>query len=162
MPLEWRYTYNGTDNGLPDESLGGDMSATQLSLSPKNNLFDDVSPLEARDGDTEYRCLVLYANGSNYSNVFIYIDPETTSGNTQIDLAWEGKNPASPTTIPDEDTAPDQSNWEETDFTHRSKNNKLHVSDMVAGDKHYIWFRRTVSPGASPLSDSAGIIVEYE
>lgn len=162
MPLEWRYTYSGTDNGDPDESLGGDMSATQLNSTPMNNLFDNVRAIEAVDGDVEYRCLVLYANGASYSNINVYIHPETSSSYTRIDLAWEGKNPTTPTTIPDENTAPDQTGWEETTFTHRTSSNKLSLSDMVDGDKHYIWFKRVVSSNAPPGVDEMGIIVEYE
>lgn len=159
MALEWRYTYQGNDNGDPNESLGGSMSATQLKTG-LHNLFDAVTPEEAENGDTEYRCLVLYADAS-HSDIEVYIDPETSSPDTQIDLAWEGKNPASPTTIPDEDSAPDQTGWEETSFTHRNSSNKLALSDMDAGDKQYIWFKRIVNAGANLGTDTATICVEY-
>jgi len=162
MALEWRYTYSGTDNGLPDESLGGSMSATQLNSTPMNNLFDNISASEASSGESEYRCLVLYANGTSHTGVSIYMDPETSSPDTQIDLAWEDKNPSTPTTIPDEDTAPDQTGWQETSFTHRNSGNKLSVSDMVSGDMQYIWFKRVVSPGASGSTNDTGtIVVDY-
>ena len=161
MALEWRYTYSGTDNGDPNESLGGDMSATQLSVG-KNNLFDDISSSEAINGDTEYRCLVLYANGSSHTNIKVYISPETSSPSTQIDIAWEGKNPSSPTTIPDEGTAPDQTGWEESSFVHRTESNKLSLTDMASDDKQYIWFKRIVNPNASPFPDSAGIVIEWD
>lgn len=158
MALEWRYTYSGTDNGLPDESLGGSMSATQLNSTPMNNLFDDVSVAEAASGDTEYRCLVLYANGTSHNNIFIYMSPETSSPDTQIDLAWEGKNPSSPTTIADESTAPNQTGWEETTFTHRNSASKLSVTDVVAGDKQYVWFKRIVNSSASGITNDLGSI----
>ena len=163
MPLEWRYTYTGTDNGDPDESLGGSMSATQLSSTPMNNLFDNISSDEATNGDTEYRCLVLYANGANYSNIEICMNPETSSSDTQIDMALEGINPSSPTTIADEDTAPDQTGWTETTFTHRTSSNKLSISSLNSGDRAYIWFKRTVNAGASTdTNDHGTIVVEYQ
>lgn len=162
MPLEWRYTYSGTDNGLPDESLGGSMSATQLNSTAMNNLFDHVLASEAASGDTEYRCLVLYANGASYSSLDIYMNPETSSTDTQIDMALEGVNPSTPTTIPDEDTAPNQTGWTETSFTHRNSSSKLSISSLSSGDMAYIWFKRIVSSSAaSDPNDLGTIVVEY-
>jgi len=162
MPLEWRYTYSGSDNGDPNESLGGSMSATQLNSTAMNNLFDDVLASEASSGDTEYRCLVLYANGASYNSVKVYFDSDTSSSDTSIQIAWEGKNPSSPTTIADEDTAPDQTGWEETTFTFRDSSNKLDLGNMASGDKNYIWFKRVVNAGASTdPNDNTTIVVEY-
>jgi len=162
MALEWRYTYSGTDNGDPDESLGGSMSATQLSATAMNNLFDNITPDEADAGESEYRCLVLYANGEDYTDISIYMNPETSSSYTQIDMALEGINPSSPTTIANEDTAPDQTGWTETTFTHRNSSSKLEISSLSDGDKAYIWFKRTVSAGATATSEDSGTInVDY-
>ncbi len=159
MSLEWRYTYHasGSDNGDPNESLGGNMSTHQLNTTPLNNLFDNVSYDEASSGDDEYRCLVLYANGNSYSDVSVYMSTETSSPDTQIDMWMEGKNPASPIEVPDESTAPSGSS-----FQHYNQSNKLSVGSMANGDKVYIWFKRHVNAGAASTSSDSGVIsVEY-
>lgn len=53
----------GAANADPDASLGGVMSSEQLSATALNNLFDNVSPGESEDGDTEYRAIDLYNVG---------------------------------------------------------------------------------------------------
>jgi len=158
MSLEWRYTYHsgGSDNGNPNESLGGNMSSYQLSSTPLNNLFDNVSYDEASAGDDEYRCLVLFANGNNYSDVSVYMSTETSSPDTQIDMWMEGKT-TTPIEVADESTAPSGSS-----FQHYTSSNKLSVGSMANGDKVYIWFKRHVNAGAASTSSDSGVIsVEY-
>lgn len=163
MGLEWRLTHvSDPNNSDPNASLGGIMSSVELSSTPMNNLFDNVTFSEATSGDSEYRCLVLYANGGNYSDVSVYMSTETSSADTQVDMAREGKNPASPTTIADEDTAPNTIGWDETSFVHRNSASKMPVGVISNGDKIYIWFKRIVSALAGSTSSDSGVIsVEF-
>lgn len=51
---------NSTAQGDPDASLGKYISTTQLSGTPANNLFDDVTGDENAASDVEYRCLFIH------------------------------------------------------------------------------------------------------
>jgi len=44
----------GAGNSDPNASPGGEMSANQISGTPMNNLFDNVTADEAAAGDVEY------------------------------------------------------------------------------------------------------------
>jgi len=163
MPLVFRYS-GGVSNSDPDSALGGAMSNTELNAVAMNNLFDNITFSEAISGDEEYRCLVLFAEGNSYSDVSIYMSSETSSAYTQLDMAVEGTNISSPnyTTIPDEDTAPDQSGWTETNFVHRNSGSKLVIGNMDTNDRIHLWFKRIVSINAESTSSDSGVIsVEY-
>jgi len=60
--LELRLT-GGADNDDPDASLGGVASSEEVSGTPLNNLFDDITPAEAEAGCTEYRAISIYNSG---------------------------------------------------------------------------------------------------
>jgi len=53
----------GTTNINPNNSLGGDPSATPVSTATLNNLFDDVSAEETDDGHEDYRCIYFFNDG---------------------------------------------------------------------------------------------------
>lgn len=57
MNLRW-YLSGGRDNHLPDGSLGGERSDTEVG-SLLNNLFPDVSSREASEGSVLHRCVYL-------------------------------------------------------------------------------------------------------
>lgn len=63
MPLNadtsWVHS-NSRDNKNPDRDLGGVPSKFELSIYPMNNLFDNISPKEARDGMNDYRCFYIF------------------------------------------------------------------------------------------------------
>ncbi|MFW6001923.1 MAG: hypothetical protein ACOCQD_01130 [archaeon] len=89
--LEFRLT-GGSDNSDPDASLGGAMSSETLEPSGANNLFDNVSPTEAKEGDQEYRAIDIYNTGdATAESVAIYISEETDSDDTQLDFYNDGE-----------------------------------------------------------------------
>lgn len=79
----------GTYNNDPNKSLGGDPSLNVI-WGTMNNLFDNVTNIEAEDGATNYRCFYVVNNNATDSfydsRVFItkplftetYTPPETT------------------------------------------------------------------------------------
>lgn len=165
--LEMRLT-GGSTNTDPNASLGGVMSNTEVDgANPMNNLFDNVSPDEASAGDTEYRAIDLYNSGdATATNVAIYMDPETSSPDTQLDIGYDSVNsPHAPDenlpSIPDEDTEPtDGTN--PISFGHYTAANKLSLPDIPAGQAVRVWFKRIVSAGAGNTNNDQGTIkVEY-
>ena len=156
--LEFRLT-GGASNTDPNASLGGVMSSTQMPT----NLFDDVQPDEATNGDTEYRAIDVYNSGdATATGVKIYIDPETSSPDTQIDLGYDSANSphtadAALPTIADEGTAPSG-----ITFGHYNASNKLALPDIPAGQAVRVWLKRIVNAGATnTANDTCTLKVEY-
>ena len=108
MALTWRLT-GGTGETNPSNSLGGEMSSGELSATALNNLFDNVAAVDAAAGEVSYRALSLYApSGEDYETIDIYMNPETPSAYTQIDMAFEGKEVGDGTSVVNEATLPDK------------------------------------------------------
>lgn len=53
----------GSTNLNPNNSLGGDPSSTPVTTNIINNIFDDVSPEQSKDGHEDYRCVYLFNDG---------------------------------------------------------------------------------------------------
>lgn len=160
--LEFRLT-GGASNTDPNASLGGVMSSTQMPT----NLFDDVQPDEATNGDTEYRAIDVYNSGDATAiGVKIYIDPETSSPDTQIDLGYDATNSphtadAALPTIADEGTAPTDGTNAIT-FGHYNATNKLTLPDIPAGQAVRVWLKRIVNANATnTANDTCTLKVEY-
>jgi hypothetical protein len=153
--LQFRLT-GGASNSDPALSLGGVASSTQLSGTPLNNLFDNVSSAEAAAGDVEYRAISLYnAGDASATAVKIWISSDTTSASTEIDIALDSGTQS----VADENTAPSSPTLT---FSHPAVGSKLSVSDISASGAQRVWIRRTVTAGAGNLSaDSGTISVEY-
>ena len=157
--LEFRLT-GGSSNTDPNASLGGVMSSTQMPT----NLFDDVQPDEATNGDTEYRAIDVYNSGdATATGVKIYIDPDPTMyPNTEIDLGYDSANSphdpsASLPTVADESTAPSG-----ITFDHYTASNKLSLPDIPAGQAVRVWLQRKVQAGTSnTANDTCTLKVEY-
>lgn len=144
----------GSGNTDPNASLGGVKSSTQVSGTPLNNLFDDVQPSEAVAGDIEYRAVDIYNAGDASAVVVkIYIDPDTPSPKTELDLGLDSTTQ----TVANEGTAPNG-----VSFAHYTPSSKLSVSDIAAGGTQRVWLRRTVTAGAANMAnDGTTIKIEY-
>jgi hypothetical protein len=134
--------------------LGGVRSSTQVSGTPMNNLFDNVTPSEASAGDTEYRAIDIYNNGDAAAeSVEAYIDPETTSQKTQIDLGLDSTTQ----TVGNESTAPT-----DVSFAHYTYSSKLSISNIAASGAQRLWLKRIVSSSAGNLAnDSCTLKIDY-
>jgi len=73
----------GATNTDPDESLGGDPSAFALT-SGINNLYNDISKAECKDGHTDYRCIYVFNNNAtdSFYNIVAALTP-TAGGATK-------------------------------------------------------------------------------
>ena len=144
----------GAGNTNPNASLGGVRSNTQLSSSPMNNLFDDVQPDEAIAGSVEYRAIDIYnAGDASAAAVKAYVDPDTASEDTTLDLGLDSTTQS----IDDETIAPIG-----VSFEHYSPESKLSISNIAASGAQRLWLRRTVTAGATNISNDYCILkVEF-
>lgn len=154
------YLSGGSANTDPNLSLGDDISSTAVSLTPLNNLFDNVSPAERASGTVEYRCFYVKNEHATeeLQNTSVYISKQTDSTSTAIDIGLDsaGIN-GTAEIIPDETTAPLNVTFTRPSTTSTA----LVVGDLEPGDYFAVWVRRTVNAGtAARASDTFGIRVQ--
>lgn len=142
---------------LTTGGLGGAATATEVSATALNNIFDDVSAAEAAAGDTEYRAIDVYNDGAaTITGVELYMSTETSSSDSQLDMGIED-TPAnalnSTKSIADESTAPTT-----VTFAHRTSGSKLSLPDIPAGEYARLWLRRVISAAATNTSNDQGTI----
>ena len=154
--IEFRLS-GGVGNSDPNLSLGGVKSTTEIVDATDNNLYDDVSGVEASAGDIEYRGFYVHNDHATlaWQNVVVWIQTETPSGDSVLDiaLAGEGVN-GTMEVIADESTAPVGEV-----FTHPvTKAAGLAVGNVPAGEHIGIWVRRTIMAGAAAFNQDGGTI----
>lgn len=86
--LKWYYTGGIASSNDRHDSLGGSSLTTIELITGLQNLFDNVSAAEASTGDTEYRCLDLFASEGDFYDILLYNDG-TTSAATDLQMAFE-------------------------------------------------------------------------
>lgn len=146
--LEIRLT-GGADNADPNASLGGEMSNTELSQQALNNLFDNVSPAEAANGDSEYRAVDIYNSGDEAAvNVEFYVNGPAEAEHTI--LAGLDSTTQS---VADESTAP-----QDVSFAQYTSDSRLSVPDIPAGSSQRLWLRWDVAPGAPNKANVTGTL----
>lgn len=145
----------GANNLIPDNSLGGDMSSTEVVDGDLNNLFDIVSGDESADGCTEYRCMyVLNTSAQTLYNAKVYVLTQTNSPTTEIEIGTDVVD-VTTQTIADETTAPVGITFGE----HYGKLNAIEVGDIGAGEKLAVWVKWIVNAGTTAVIDTATIRV---
>ena len=79
----------GSGNTDPNASLGGEPSITPIIDLQLNNLFSDVSPADAEEGDEDYRGFYVFNDGEEtVFNVELWVHDEITGG-SGIELGVE-------------------------------------------------------------------------
>ena len=151
--LQLRLT-GGASNNDPNASLGGDMSANQLSATAMNNLFDDVANADRVAGDVEYRAIDIYNAGDEEAQAIeAYMDPVTSNDHTDLAFGLDSTTQA----VADEDTAPSS-----VTFGNYTSSSKLSISNIAAGAAQRLWIRRTVNAGAVNDNNDLGTIkIDY-
>jgi hypothetical protein len=89
----------GSSNINPNNSIGGDPSATPILNNALNNLFDDVTADESREGHEDYRCIYIFNDGETAIYSFkIWISNDFDGGAT-MELGIEDRNETQRITI---------------------------------------------------------------
>lgn len=154
------YLSGGSSNTDPNLSLGDEISSTGVSLTPLNNLFDNVSSAERASGTVEYRCFYVKNEHSTeeLQNTSVFISKQTDSTTTSVSIGLDsaGIN-GTAEVVPDETTAPVNVTFTEP----VTPGTALVVGDLEPGDYFAVWVRRTVNAGtADRPSDEFGIRVQ--
>jgi len=174
--LEYRLT-GGSTNSDPNNSLGGVMSDTSIdSSTAMNNLFDNVTPDEASNGDVEYRAIDLYNSGDASGELIeMWIDSKTSSPDTQLEIAYDDSakdgsdadsechtSSWSGEAVADEGTAPSNST---SGFIQHLSDSKLAMptsQKIPPSEAVRVWVKRVVDSGAANTpSDSATLAIQY-
>lgn len=153
----------GAGNTVPDNSLGGIISATQIVDATSHNLFDLVSSAESSAGDTEYRC--FYVKNSHGSlalqNAVVYVQTITPSTSTDVEIGLDlagignGSTTGVADTVVDESTAPSPA---VTFSTAVGSGNAIAIGNIPAGSCQAIWVKRIVS-AAAPAYTNDGVVI---
>lgn len=143
-------------NSSPSFSLGGGRSSTEVVFSPiLDNLFDDVTAVEAAAGVVEYRCVYIQNDHAtdNVDSVKIWMNTDTPSASTAIAIGLDpaGKNatafgPISPSSVAPTGvvfTAP------------TTEGAGLSVGRLNAQEVYAFWIRRTVTAAAPSANNDA-------
>lgn len=99
--VKWVHSH-GRDNKNPDYDLGGNPSNFEIAVQPMNNLFDDITPEEAAEGRTDYRCFYIMnkRQDGTLTNVTVTLNTDNACGtirfgtkkqNDKQTLAFMGK-----------------------------------------------------------------------
>ena len=144
------YLSGGAGNAVPSASLGGAISATELTDNSLHNLFDIVGSSEASAGDIEYRCLyVKNTHGTlSWQSAKAWISTQSTT-TVSIALVTEGLNGVASTKA-NESTVPG-----ETFTTPVSEGTGLSLGTMAPGDFFGVRVRRTVPSSQAAVNDTA-------
>lgn len=148
----------GAANTSPSASLGAKMSNTEVVLSPiMNNLFDDVTALEASAGSVEYRC--IYVSNRHATDALtsgkVWINANTPSTDTTIAIGLDpagvgnGDTSGEATSVVNETTAPSGVTFSSPSTEGAS----LTIGAIAALNGFALWVRRTVNPSSAPVSN---------
>ncbi len=134
--------------------LGGAATVTEVSSSPMNNIFDNVSGAEATAGDINYRAIDLYNDGDALAILSdIGMSSPTSSTDTSFDMGIETVHIDSTLSIAVEADAPAG-----VSFAHYTDSSPLSTDDIPAGSYARIWIKRIVTAGASNTAEDIGTI----
>jgi len=176
--IKFYLTGAGSDGGTqtnPNAALGSYRSASEIVTATLDNLFDDVSSVEASAGDSEYRCFCIKNTASEtLYNIKIWVYAESDPNNSQaISFAIETPETAHLTdgdaqSIVDEATAPTSLNttdhngtgsgvsgWSTatTKETGLSTAYGAHDDDLDAGEICFVWIKRVISASSQAQSN---------
>lgn len=89
----------GSNNSNQNASLGGDPSVFSITSGSLNNLFDNISPEESRDGHEDYRCIYFFNDGDDIIHlVKVWIYEDNPTGST-MELGIESRDDSQRFTI---------------------------------------------------------------
>lgn len=148
----------GANNSDVNASLGGAKSSVSLISLNVNNLFDDVSSVEALSGDTEYRC--VYFHNANTTNSAItwkaWIYSNTTSPDTRIEIGL-GSAAINGTeqTVINESTTPTNVTFVSTPISEQSA---LSLGTVPPGQSKSVWIKRIVTAGSAAFTNDTAVL----
>jgi hypothetical protein len=150
------YLSGGAANADPNAALGGAISSVEIVDNTLSNLFDRVTGAESAAGDTEYRCFFVKNTHATltYQGAKIYIDTNTPSPDTSIEISVATETGSPVQTIANEGAAPSGQSFSAP----ASEGAALSIGDLAPGVTKGIWVKRIVNAGAGAYASDSVII----
>ncbi len=151
------YLSGGASNADIAASLGGVISSNEISSGALHNLFSVVTPVEALEGDVEYRC--IYAKNIHSTLTLFtamgWIDSNTPNLQTNLDIGL-GTSSMSGTeqVIANQSTPPSGVVFSAP----ATEIGGLAIGNLAAAGTMAIWVRRTISVAAAAYTGDAASI----
>lgn len=158
----------GAGNSSAAASLGGVMSSTAWTGGSLHDLFDAVTGDENAASAVEYRCIYVRNNNGTLTwgpNIKAWFSAVTAGGASLaigLDLAGVGNGATTGVadTISAQDEAPAPAVTFVSDTVAISKATGISIPNLIAGNAHAIWIRRTAANSAALANDGATIQVQ--
>jgi hypothetical protein len=154
------YLSGGAGNSDPNASLGGIISTTELVDNTVNNLFALAGAAEAEAGSVKYRAVFIKNTHASLTLTTpkVYIDTNTTSLTTAVQIALADETGSPIETVGDEDTAPTGPSFSTAD----GYANGLSLGSLAPGETKAIWLKYTITEGTEAVADALTIGVKGE
>lgn len=151
------YLSGGAGNTVPDNSLGGVRSTTEVVDATLHNLFDIVSGAESTAGDTEYRAIYVRNEHATltYQSAEVWIQANTTSTDTSAEISLgTAAIDATEQTIVNESTAPIGTTFS----TAAGQGNALAIGNLAPDSFKAIWVKRVVDAGSAAFNNDTLVV----
>jgi hypothetical protein len=149
--------YKSTFSNGGIDSLGGAITATEITDNTTHNIWDLVSSVESSAGDTEYRCIYMKnTHGSltlQSAKVWIQTQSPSTDTSIEIGLGTSAVN-ATEQTVANENTAPSGVTF----GTAAGEGNALSIGNVPSGQHKAIWIKRIVGSSAAAYNDDSYVL----
>lgn len=152
-----------TTAGTVGSSLGKYISTTDVSGTPLNNLFPDVTGNENLASNVDYQCVFVYNSHGTLTlqNAVVYISAQVSGGATAaigVDTTAQsavGSSSAQALTIANKNTAPVSVSFSAP----TTRGTGLSLGNLAPGNCVAFWIQRTAANTAALNNDGATIIV---
>lgn len=149
--------YKSTNSASGIDSLGGAITATEITDNTTHNLWDVVSSAESSAGDTEYRCIYVKNTHASLTlqSAKVWIQTNTPSSDTSVEIGL-GSSAVNGTeqTVANESTAPTSVTF----GTAAGEGNALSIGNIPNGQHKAIWIKRIVSAAATAANDDSYVL----
>jgi hypothetical protein len=149
--------YRSTFSASGVDSLGGAITATEVTDNTTHNIWDVVSSAESSAGDTEYRCIyVKNTHGSlTLQSAKVWIQTQTPSADTSVEIGL-GTSAVNGTeqTVANENTAPSGVTFS----TAANEGAALSIGNIPNGQHKAIWIKRIVGSSATAANDDSYVL----
>lgn len=152
-----------TTAGTVGASLGKYISTTDISGTPLNDLFPDITGNENLASNVDYQCVFVYNSHGTLTlqNAVVYISAQVSGGadaaigvDTTSSLAV-GSSSAQAVTIANKNTAPAGVSFSAP----TTRSTGLSLGNIAPGFVMAFWIRRTANNTAAVNNDGATIVV---
>lgn len=154
------YLSGGGANSNPNASLGGAISSVQLVDNTVNNLFALAAAAESEAGSVKYRAVFIKNTHATLTLTTpkVYIDSNTTSGTTNVQIALADETGSPIETVVNEDTAPSGPSFSDAS----GYSGGLSLGSLAPGETKAIWLKYVVTAATEAIADQLTIGVKGE